>query len=403
MSLCLAITGVVLAPIGCGSPTSTASLPSRPPLGLVSSEFGGGPTVLSRLDPLTLRPVGRRVRVGEYHDAWSFSPDRSRLALGISAPGRERVGIRIVDLARMGVSRDVPTGIAATALSWVAPDRLVAVLLSGDVVVVDPASGAITRRWEAGSQTEFSLSKWTEAPGMLVALLSDEARLGAARLVVVDRGATRMRVMRLARIRIGARRTANGEVFRDAGLAVAARRKQAFVVGASSPLAAVDLRTGRVRYRRVTGAAAMGVRAGALRASHRDALWLGNGLLAVFGDDVAASRTVPAGVRLIDTAHWTSRAVAPRATHALRAGRRLLIHAKDRRGAGLSIHTLRGRRLRHLFDGEAMDVEAAGGYLYALNSRAVRIVAARSGRLVHRSRGLPRGHEIELLSGPRSR
>ena len=39
--------------------------------------------VLTRLDPLSLRPSGPRVTLPEYHDAWSFSPDRSQLALGI--------------------------------------------------------------------------------------------------------------------------------------------------------------------------------------------------------------------------------------------------------------------------------------------------------------------------------
>jgi hypothetical protein len=65
---------------------------------------------LARLDPISLKPVSRQVRLGEYHNAWSLSPDRSELALGISAPGRSgRVGILIVDLETMEVVRKVAT------------------------------------------------------------------------------------------------------------------------------------------------------------------------------------------------------------------------------------------------------------------------------------------------------
>ena len=77
MGFRLATAGFVLALIGCGTlsagGSSPGNVPKRPPLGLISP-FGGRGVVLSKLDPLTLRPIGRRVQVGEYHDAWSFSP-----------------------------------------------------------------------------------------------------------------------------------------------------------------------------------------------------------------------------------------------------------------------------------------------------------------------------------------
>ena len=363
--------------------------------------------MLSRLDPLTLRPFGRRVQVGEFHDAWSFSPDRSRVALGISAPGpTARVGIRVVDLAGMRVLRNIETGIAATALAWLAPDRLAAVLLSGDVVVVDPTSGATIRRWELTSATPFSFAKSARAPGMLVALLAGDGRLGAARLVLVDRGGTRLRTIRLRRIVVGETFTPGKELLRiqDAGLAVAPRRKRAFVAGARW-LAAVDLVTGAVTYHRLPGGAAAGS-----RVSRRDAEWLGQGLLSVFGQDFVGRgeardlRQVPYGVRVVDTRRWSTRTAAPRATHARRAGRRLLIHAtgqtfgRPAAGVGLALHTLPGRRLRHLFEREAMEVEVAGRYAYTLNSRVLRIVAIGSGKVVHKSRRPSRVEEIELIA-----
>jgi hypothetical protein len=57
---------------------------------------------LVRVDPNSLRPVGKRLDVGEFRTAWAFSPNRSKLALGWSYTATlGRVGaIRIVDLRR---------------------------------------------------------------------------------------------------------------------------------------------------------------------------------------------------------------------------------------------------------------------------------------------------------------
>ena len=76
-----------------------------------------GASILARFDPLSLRPVSRQVPIAEYHDAWALSPDGSRVALGMSAPGREgRIGILVVDLETMKVVRGIETGVAAEGL-----------------------------------------------------------------------------------------------------------------------------------------------------------------------------------------------------------------------------------------------------------------------------------------------
>jgi hypothetical protein len=55
---------------------------------------------------------------GEYHDAWSLSPDRRLAAFGISAPGETgRIGIRVLDLGTFQVVKDIETGIAGGATS----------------------------------------------------------------------------------------------------------------------------------------------------------------------------------------------------------------------------------------------------------------------------------------------
>lgn len=54
----------------------------------VLSPFNGSAATLARLDPVSLRPAGPRVLLGEYHDAWGFSPDGSQVALGNGGQGR---------------------------------------------------------------------------------------------------------------------------------------------------------------------------------------------------------------------------------------------------------------------------------------------------------------------------
>ena len=102
----------------------------------VLSPFDGSAATLARLDPVSLRPAGPRVRLGEYHDAWAFSPDGSQLALGNGGQGRVcGRGVCVVDAGDMAVTSDIDTPIAVEALAWVRPRRVVAVLQLGGIVV----------------------------------------------------------------------------------------------------------------------------------------------------------------------------------------------------------------------------------------------------------------------------
>src|SRR5437867_3084168 len=119
-------------------------------------------TKLARLDPLTLEPVGPYVPIGEYHWAATTSPDGLRLAVATGGPGG---GIQIIDLERMETAHSVHTGIAAEALAWLTPNRLLGALQcnptnSGGrgcgIVLVDGGNGKILRRWpETERNAEF--------------------------------------------------------------------------------------------------------------------------------------------------------------------------------------------------------------------------------------------------------
>jgi hypothetical protein len=384
-------------PVGAASPASQR-------LGVLVAPGGAG-AVLTHLAPMSLRPRGRRVAVGEYHRAWSFSPDGSQVALATSMPGAGgRIGIRIVDVARMRAHKDVATGIAAEALAWLAPDRLVAVLQSGEVVVVDPTSGEIVRRWSMSTGARFYFPKSAATPEMLVALLVGTGKLRPARLVVVDRDG-RLRSTRLGRIRVGERRAANDLVVpQSAGLALDPAGDRAFVAGTGARLATVDLDTMRVRYHRLRNPAKTRTRGGAIVSSDRRALWLGHGRLAVTGHDYVSGsgrrvETSPSGVHMVDTRRWTSHTIAKRASAARIAAGRLLVYApRHTPGAGLGIYSRDGRRLHQLFGNRALDVQVAGRYAYAIGERAVRVVNVRTGKVLHRAGRPPHAGEIELLA-----
>ncbi len=397
------ITVVLLGAASSLAAVSASAVPPNSPLGITWASSGGR-GVLTRLLPLSLRPRGPRVSVPEYHDAWSFSPAGSQLALAISAPATSgRAGIRIFDLARMRVRKDVVTGIAAEALAWLTPDRLVAALQSGEVVMVHPPSGEVVQRWDLSDGARFHTVRSARTQHLFVALLAGYTRPRPARLVVVDREG-QLRSTLLKRVQVGERRARNNEVVAQlAGVALDASGERAFVVGSKSPLAEIDLGTMQTRYhRQEAGRRPNGRRVG----SERRALWLGRGRIAIFGRDWVASgrrglESVPSGVSVLSTNTWTTRLISRRASSARIAAGRLLVYspaAPNGTGAGLGIHTLTGRPLHHLFAGRALDIEMAGRYAYAIGERALRVVDVRSGKVVHET-GRPAGiAELDLLT-----
>ena len=132
-------------------------------------------------DPLSLRATSPPVVIGEYHHAWSLSPDGSRVALGISALGETaRVGVRIVELGSWTAQLDVETGIAAAGVAWLTDRRLAAALLDGGIVLLDPVTGAVVDRWATGSGVDAATTRTRRRFLMLV------SGRRVARLSVVD-------------------------------------------------------------------------------------------------------------------------------------------------------------------------------------------------------------------------
>jgi hypothetical protein len=352
-----------------GATAAAASLPSRAPLAAITQQ-SGGETLIARADPLTLAPRNPTLRLGEYHDAWSFSPDGKRLVLGTSAGGpAEGRGIHIVDVASLRELSTIQVPIAVEALAWLSRRRI-AGALQGDVFVADPVLGRVVMHRSPDGAANCSITPPTAvARGKLVLLY------GHLLLTVgVDK---RMRQVRLRGLPDNC---SGGDVVVDR------RRGRAYTVGAGTSVAEVQLRTMRARRRRLAGAAARG------RYAH--ALWLGHrGLIAAAHCGSARST----GVELIDTRAWRRRVLDERACGVVRAGHTLLVFDGGSHGTGLTAFSLGGRpRWRLLRGSRVWNVQVAGRFAYAIGSRGVSVVDLRRHRVVHRSRHAP--DVIEFLS-----
>jgi hypothetical protein len=287
---------------------------SQPLLGIDWSAPG---MRLAWFDPQTLRMLpGRKAPLGFHDGSWSFSADRSVLAIG-----GDGVELRFVDARRMRVLGDLqlaPGGDWTSGVTWLAPDRLLALVGrpgATTVVSVDPASRRVLRR-RTIEGTYAGLARLSDG---LALLLRPEDGVGPARVAVVDADGG-IRTTTVGRIAIGSKLQLDpGEVAeqRSAGFAVDPATRTAWVVGAEA-LAQVDLDTLAVTYRSSPRQLEK-----ALEGPYRTAASLGGGLLAVSGADYRTTKaadgsfstaTTPYGLRLVDLDAGTSRTVDAAAT-----------------------------------------------------------------------------------------
>jgi hypothetical protein len=362
------LLATLLAGVVCHGGAATAA---TPPVAVFSPVDGSGRT-LARLAPSSLRPAAARVNLPEYHDNWSFSPDGSRVALGMGGAGDIcGRGICIVDVRSMTIAARIAAPTAVEAVAWLRPRRIVGVLQAGGIVVGDPVTGAVLRRSALPYDTYYPAVARTSAR---FAVMFDSR---PARLALIDsRGELRTVALR--------------GFGPNAGLAADRGAARAFVVGAGRRVAVVSLGTMSVRYRRVRVPDA---------ARSREAVWLGGGLLGVWASS--------AGVQVIDTRTWAVRSVNRRATSLRRAAGRLLVYSEryGRRaaGIGLRVYTRDGSRLvRHLFGQRKLSVEVAGdrAFVYGRNARgrpAAWMVDARSGELIRRLGPPRRAYDVYIL------
>ena len=376
--------GSLVAHAPAAAPELRAVARPAPFAGIVANPVSGVRTRVGCFDALSLRPTSAPVVIFEYHDAWSASPDGTRVAVGMSAPGREgRIGVQVVDLVRGTIELEVMTGIAAEAVAWLTERRLVAALQRGGIVLIDPVSGAIVKRW-AGWRVLDAVATRTRRRFVM---LEPGQR---ARLAAVDRSG-RLRSVSLRLAALGRRGRA--------ALVADPVGEHAYVLTGGRTAVDVDLRRMRVGTRRLRpeprAGSEKGPKPGEVR--QREGIWLGDGLLAISGRDFfprgrRGARTVPAGASTIDTKSWAVRRVDAKATGVASAPGRLIAYGQR----GLRAYTLHGRRVfEALRRNPLWSVGAAGRLAYAGTPTATHVIDTGSGHIRGR---ISDAHAVSVIS-----
>lgn len=380
--------------------------PESSVLAIIESEVEG--SRLAWLDPRTLRllPKGSiRLSGG----AWApvFAPSGTMVALG----GLGAEGLRIVDIDAMRLVSRAARRVDSRSLqplAWLADRRLIALDFAHmqgpgvahvqKLLVVDP----VARRLVA----ERTLGGWATATARtareVVLLVEPADGIGPARVVVVGPDA-RLREVTLDRIPAGGRNEGRaggfGFLIQNPGLAVDRDGRRAFVVAPGAPVAEVDLATLAVSYHELSEPISLRSRvrnwlepvAKAKSASgwSRQAVWMGNGRIAVSGSDYDGFRSTPSGLKIIQTRSWSVSTLDLRAGFAVVAGELLLSTGVRRNGQtdtqagmGVAAYTPDADELWHALGDEPIwRIEVAGGYAYVPASGGVRVIDLATGKV----------------------
>jgi hypothetical protein len=347
-------------------------------------------TRLVRLDRTTLeRMPGRSLELGSYDGSWTRSPDGFSLAFGTDSPAT----VRFVSSGHMRVTGVVPLesrapvpvsfgSCAVDALAWVAPRTVLAAFCGASISAIDSVSNRV--RWRKALPSAYNTAVRTRSGFVLLGSPGNDTRgptIGPASLTTVDR-AGHVRTARLDRIESGVEQDPSGaSLFSGSwpGLAVDPVGNQAYVAGGDGLIAQVDLGTMAVSYHQP--ARALAVADKGMTGPVRQATWLGNGLLAVTGEDNRAwldaknrlhEVSTPIGLTLVDSRSWTARLVDPGASDVVSANGLLLAYRapgpeqQTARGMGLSAYGLDGTARFHLLGRNSLvTVQAAKGLAYA--------------------------------------
>jgi hypothetical protein len=281
--------------------------------------------LLTRRDPATLAPIGPSARLDSSSGAAAFSPEGSLLAFVEWAGNRPSV--RILNLSRMRWRAQVPLGLATgtVIVRWLDSSRVLvfAERPSGlRVFVLDTRRNrlSVARRIAGHLSDRHQVAVGRTRAAVLIRATLE---IGPVRIAVVSSSGS-PRIVTLKQIRVGA---IAREIHRPS-LVADPTADQAYVVGGiRDPVAAINLRTLAVSYRRPLASADASDVAGAERMT----VWLGGGRFAVAGwdDGAPGSDSRLLGLRVIDTRSWRARTLDPDIDFVCVAGHSLVGHHPD--------------------------------------------------------------------------
>jgi hypothetical protein len=360
-------------------------------LAVFFEEVGPG-SELARVDPLTLKSSGRRVRLttgGGWASA--FSPDRKTLAL---AGGLGLATVELVDVRRvrsLGVV-DLQMSGSIRLLSW--QDGYLFAVVDDQQARAVVTLAPLGRQVLARHRVAGTILQAKEATGQVVLLLGPPEGIGPLRLAVVGgkgMGSTLIRGF------IG-----GSEIERE-GQDIHAREeipalvvdevgRRAFVV-TKGAVAEVSLRNLRVTRHTLSEPVSL---LGRLRnwlepEAHaklaegysRTGVWLGDGRFAVTGMDYAESAGVPTRLTLIDTHDWTMRAVG-KGGAGLAVVQDALLLFGFHRNDGIRGYDFEGEERFHLLRGQGAWIQVVRGLAYAQigDGRRIAVIDPALGRKI---------------------
>jgi len=377
-------------------------------------------TELARLDPRTLRPLpGSRLKLEGTWPMMAVVPDRTMAVLGSEAG--DLTVVDLVHLRRLGTVRtDVP-GEAAFGWSWVGPSRLLLIGTSHETATEVLAVDVTARRVVRQQRFDGVVQGYARLPHGLALVVTPANAIGRARLVVSDAGAD-LRMVTLAEINAGFKQLddtdGSGPRMEQAvpGIAADPAGRRVYVAPGGAPLAEVDLASLEVTYHRLGRSEsplqrlarwwAPPAEAKIISGPSRNALWLGDGQLAVTGYDGSAKGhhlEIPSGLELIDTANWTARQVDRHSSSAMLAAGRLLAFGTAfgtgqdgaNQGYGLTLYGPGDRQPVHQFGAKQVGwIQVNGDLAYVQlmdanlsNLEGYAVVDLRSGRVLHKGTG----------------
>jgi hypothetical protein len=409
------LTAALVGTAGSAEPLPPLVLDDPTPTPLLGfAPVGPYSSALVRLDPQTLARSGRGfVVTGDHSFGWSFSSDRSRLVLG--SQSGTLLAVDTQKLRRLGI---VDTGVHQLVLAtqWIGSRQVVAVVdkccipSPTTVVAVDTVKRKVLARRRLGGALEAA----AHVPQGLVLLLGPNVGVGPSRLVVVGPRAT---VRSVALDRIPSGHDLGTEETKIVRLALPALvtnpdGRSAYVFSSGSEAAEVDLATLAVTYHALSQPVSLLGRVdrwleapaeakGAPDGPMRLAIWLGNGVVGVFGSDAHGTidaagtpqlTSTPSGLQLVDTRDWSVGTLDSGADTAAVAQDALLTTGYTWRsatqtltGTGLTIFGADGAVRAHLFGSRPLVFQTVGPWAlvpFAPPDTGYDVVDVRSGRVV---------------------
>jgi hypothetical protein len=335
---CSALVLIVLTGTSSPRPLELTAPQVTARLGITATDAGAA---LVRLNPVTLKRVGRPLDLRGFAGVWAFAPDNRRLALSVRVRSEAYTEtLRFYTVAKPRRSGPgVALGGTAAALWWPRADRILAYVNEccndpngmSVVLTIDTEGRRVLSRTPIdGSVLQVDVSR-----DSVVLLVSPRNRIGPSRLELFDADGVH-RSAKLDDIPAGYTFFSDEQVETPGtrlipGLAIDATGNQAFVVATGGLVAQIDLGSLAVSYRRpvepryalhrfarwlTPAAEAKGQTGPALSAR-----WLGGGFLAVsgtaefatvVGDNLRIS-SQPLGLKIVDVRDWGAYLLDPRA------------------------------------------------------------------------------------------